>query len=293
MAMTLEQLRVFVAIARREHVSQGARDLHLTQSAASGALQALEDRHGVRLFDRLGRGVKLNAAGRAFLAEAEAVLARTRAAETALTDLSDLRRGRLAIRATPTIANYWLPRRLAAFRHAHPGVELSLEIGDTASVIRATIEGEAELGFAGVAPAEPSLSATTVGSDQLILLAPAGHPWARRSRLRADHLLAETWVMRETGSGTRDSLNAGLRAAGASPEALAVALVLPSDEAVLGAVEAGAGVSALSECFVLPTIEAGRLVRGPMALPARSFFLLRRRAGYLTRAAAAFAASLS
>lgn len=290
--MTLEQLRIFVAVARREHVSQAARDLNLTQSAVSGALQALEARHRVRLFDRIGRGVKLNTAGRAFLAEAEAVLARARAAETALEDLSDLRRGRLALWATPTIANYWLPSRLAAFRAAHPGVELALEIADTASVVRAAAEGEAELGFAGVEPDEPSLTATAVGRDQLILLAPAGHPWARRARLNAQDLLAQTWIMREAGSGVRESLEAGLRTAGAPPESLSVALTLPSDEAVLSAVRAGGGVSALSECIVLPAIEAGRLVRAPLPLPARSFFLLRRQGAYQTRAAAAFVTAL-
>lgn len=286
--MTLEQLRLFVAVARREHVSQAAAELHLTQSAVSSAVQALEGRYGVRLFDRIGRGVKLNAAGRAFLAEAEAVLARAKAAQTALEDLSELRRGRLLIRATPTIANYWLPARLGAFRAAHPGVTLALEIGDTASVTRATAEGEAELGFVGVMPEEPSLSAAAVGRDRLILLAPAGHGWKDRSRLSADELGAQTWIMREPGSGTRESLEEGLRAAGVAPEALSVALTLPSDEAVLSAVEAGAGVSALSECLVQPALDAGRLARGPLGLPERSFFLLRRRGGYLTRAAEAF-----
>jgi DNA-binding transcriptional LysR family regulator len=286
--MTLDQLRIFVAVARREHVSQAARELHLTQSAVSGALQALETRYGVRLFDRIGRGVKLNPAGRAFLADAEAVVARAHAAEAALEDLSDLRRGRLAIRAAPTIANYWLPRRLGAFRAIYPGVELALEIGDTASVIRAVAEGEAELGFAGVAPSGPSLATTIVGRDQLVLLAPAQHPWGYRSCLTAKDLQAETWIMREQGSGTRESLDAGLQAAGASPEGLRISLTLPSNEAVMNAVEAGGGVSALSEHIALPALETGRLVRGPLPLPVRPFFLLRRKVGYLTRAAAAF-----
>ena len=250
--MTLEQLRIFIAVARREHVSQAARELNLTQSAVSGALQALEARHGVRLFDRIGRGVTLNAAGRAFLAEAEAVMARAMAAEIALQDLSDLRRGRLAIRATPTIINYWLPRRLAAFHGAHPGVELSVDVGDTGSVLRAVTEGEAELGFAGVAPDDASLSAAAVGRDQPIVVAPAGHPWARRSRLTAADLAAEPWIRREAGSGARESLDAGLKSAGVAPETLPIALTLPSDEAVLAAVEAGGGVAALSEHLVLP-----------------------------------------
>ena len=291
--MTLDQLRVFVAVARRDHVSQAARELNLTQSAVSGSLQALESRHQVRLFDRLGRGVKLNSAGRAFLAEAEAVLARAAAAETALQDLSDLRRGRLALCATPTIGNYWLPPRLARFGAAHPGVTLALDIGDTTSVIHAVAEGEAELGFAGVAPDEPTLGATAVGQDQLILLAPVHHPWAEKQHLSPEDLMATAWVMREEGSGVRESLDAALKSAGAAPEALSVTLTLPSDEAVLGAVEAGGGVSALSEYIALPAIEAGRLVRAPLPLPTRRLYLVQRRDGYLTRAAAAFIGTLA
>lgn len=291
--MTLEQLRIFVAVARREHVSGAARELNLTQSAVSGALQALEARHRVRLFDRIGRGVRLNMAGRAFLAEAEAVLARAQAAETSLDDLSELRRGRLAIWATPTIANYWLPVHLVAFQKTYPGVALSLEIGDTASVAQATIEGQAELGFAGVASDEQALSADPIGRDQLVLVAPAGHPWGQRRTLTREEMLAEPWIMREPGSGARESLDEGLRGAGIASDAVTVALTLPSDEAVLSAVQAGGGVSALSESIALPAIEAERLARVSLALPGRLFYLLQRRNGYLTSAAKAFVGQLT
>src|ERR1700761_8960517 len=105
--MTLEQLRIFVAVAERQHVTRAAEALNLTQSAVSGALAALEAQHDVRLMDRVGRGVVLIALGEAFLFEARGVLSRAAAAEAALADMAGLRRGRLAIHATPTIANYW------------------------------------------------------------------------------------------------------------------------------------------------------------------------------------------
>lgn len=290
--MTLDQLRIFVAVARREHVSQAAKDLHLTQSAVSGALQALEARHQVRLFDRVGRGIRLNAAGRAFLVEAEAVLSRAKAAEAALDDLSALRRGRLSLWATPMLANYWLPKRLVAFRAAYPGVELLLEPADAESVVRAVLDGEAELGFGGVAPDRPELLARAVGFDQLVLAAPAGHEWAAARTLGAEDLRNAAWIMREAASGTRDHLEQGLRAYGVNGAGLTIALTLPSDEAVLGAIEAGGGVGALSESLALAAIEAGRVIRAPLPLPARRYFLLQRRERYLTRAAEAFLASL-
>jgi DNA-binding transcriptional LysR family regulator len=91
--VTLEQLRIFVAVAEREHVTRAAAALNLTQSATSAAIQALERRYGARLFDRVGRGISLTETGRVFLEEARAVLARAAAAERALADLGDLRRG--------------------------------------------------------------------------------------------------------------------------------------------------------------------------------------------------------
>ena len=113
--MTLEQLRIFVAVAERQHVTRAAAELHLTQSAVPSAISALEPRHDVRLFDRVGRSIVLNPVGEAFLAEARAVLAQAQAAERALADFGGLRRGRLAVAASQTVASYWLPPRLAAF----------------------------------------------------------------------------------------------------------------------------------------------------------------------------------
>ena len=98
--MTLEQLRIFVAIAERQHVTATARALNLTQSAVSNALAALEERHAIRLFDRIGRGIVLNENGRLFLGEARAVIARAALAEAVLADLGSLRRGRLGICAS-------------------------------------------------------------------------------------------------------------------------------------------------------------------------------------------------
>src|SRR6516225_2732803 len=108
MKMTLEQLRIFVAVAEREHVTRGARDLNLTQSATSAAVAALEARYQTKLFDRVGRRIVLTAAGKAFLVEAKSILARVVAAETVLDDLAGLARGHLALAASQTIANYWL-----------------------------------------------------------------------------------------------------------------------------------------------------------------------------------------
>src|SRR5258708_3083286 len=135
--MTLEQLRVFVAVAERQHMARAAESLHLAQSAVSAAVAALEARHGAKLFHRVGRGIELTEAGKLFLGEARGVLARAEAAESVLSELGGLQRGTLSLYASQTIASYWLPRHLVAFRRAHPGIEIRLAVGNTAQVAEA------------------------------------------------------------------------------------------------------------------------------------------------------------
>jgi DNA-binding transcriptional LysR family regulator len=130
--MTLEQLRVFVAVAERQHVTRAAATLNLAQSAVSAAIAALEARHGTKLFHRVGRGVELTEAGALFLVEARAILARVEAAGQVLSELGDLKRGTLALHASQTIAGYWLPRHLVAFRRQYPGIDIRLAVGNTA-----------------------------------------------------------------------------------------------------------------------------------------------------------------
>jgi DNA-binding transcriptional LysR family regulator len=135
--MTLEQLRIFIAVAEKQHVTQAARQLNLTQSATSAAIAALETRYAIKLFDRVGRGIVLTQTGRDFLNEARAVVARAKAAAQVLNDLAGLKRGSLNVAASQTVANYWLPPRIEAFRKAHPGIDLHVMIANTEQVAQA------------------------------------------------------------------------------------------------------------------------------------------------------------
>ncbi|MDU1670993.1 MAG: LysR family transcriptional regulator, partial [Bradyrhizobium sp.] len=200
--MTLEQLRIFVAVATREHVTQAARELHLTQSATSAAVAALEARYQTRLFDRVGRRIVLTAAGKAFLVEAKAVLARAAAAETVLDDLAGLKRGRLALAASQTIAGYWLPAFIHRFHDAHPAITLGLSIGNTEQVAAQVRDGSADLGFVEGDIDDPLLAAQPVAEDEMVLVGPAGHPLCRAASLTVGDLKAARWVLREQGSGT-------------------------------------------------------------------------------------------
>lgn len=283
--MTLDQLRIFVAVAERQHVTRAAEALNLVQSAVSAAVGALEARYAVKLFHRVGRGIALTEAGRVFLGEARAVLARAEAAELVLADLSGLRRGTLAIRASQTIAGHWLPRHLVAFRRAYPEIVLRLAVGNTAEAAEAVREGTAELGFVEGAVEDPALASLPVAEDRLVLVVPPHHPLAEGTRPEPAALTAVPWVLREPGSGTRSAFEAALAGRGLPPGALTVALELPSNEAVLAAVAAGAGASVLPEAVVAAPLRAGSVVAVPFDLPVRRFRVLRHRERYRSRAA--------
>ncbi len=291
--MTLEQLRVFVAVAERQHVTRAAESLNLAQSAASAAIAALEARHGTKLFNRVGRGIELTEAGALFLLDARAVLARVEIAERTLEDLGGLRRGTLSVQASQTIAGYWLPRHLVAFRKAHPGIDIRLSVGNTAQVAAAVQCGAAELGFIEGAVDDPNLKAEAVARDQLVVVVGHGHPWASRGRIGPADLVTTEWVLREPGSGTRSVFETALVGLGVDRSHLRVAIELPTNEAVRAAVEAGMGATAISASVAAPSLEAGLLVDVGITLPERSFMLLRHADRRSSHAALAFMAIMA
>jgi DNA-binding transcriptional LysR family regulator len=282
--MTLDQLRIFVAVAERENMTRAAEAVHITQSAVSGAIAALETQHDVRLFDRVGRRIELTEAGRMFLDHARAVLARADSARQALSDEAGLRRGRIALVASQTIAGYWLPERLARFHQRYPGIELDVAIANTEGAARAVLSGQAELGFVGPLD-DPALAQWPIGTDHMHLVGlaspdahtPVNNAWLARA----------TWIMREPGSGTRASFEAALRDRGLDPAALTIALTLPSNEAVLSAVRAGAGHAVLSRLVLAPAMQSGALTALPCNLPTRPFYGLRHKERYRAKAAEA------
>lgn len=286
--MTLEQLRIFVAVAEREHVTLAARDLNLTQSAVSAAVAALESRYATPLFDRVGRRIALSQAGRLFLSEARAVLARAHSAEQVLIDLADLTRGSLTLAASQTVGHYWLPPKIAQFHQSHPGVAIRLVIDNSAGVARRLREGEADLGLIEDEIDDAALSAKIVAADELALVVPPDHAWARRPDRQPENLSAGPWILREPGSGTRAMMERALRAQGAPPESLTVALQLPSIEAVCAAVAAGAGVTMASTLVVACALKAGVLTRVALVAPQRNFRVLRHKEFSLTRAQRSF-----
>jgi DNA-binding transcriptional LysR family regulator len=291
--MTLEQLRIFVAVAEQEHMTRAAETLHLTQSATSAAIAALEERHAVRFFDRVGRNIKLTSTGKLFLTEARAVLARSAAAEAMLADLAGLKRGSLSLAASQTVGNYWLPPLIQHYHALYPGIALDLKIGNTEQVATWVLDGSADLGFVEGKVDEPALSARVVAEDELVLVVGASHPWAGKRTPKLDDLKAASWVAREQGSGTRKVFEMALAGLGLKKGDIRIALELPSNESVRGAVIAGGGATILSKLVAANTLTSGTLVALKMPLPSRSFYLLRHKERHQTQAEKEFVKLIS
>ena len=181
-----------------------------------------------------------------------------------------------------------------AFRRAHPQIELVVQIGNTTEVAHAVRDGTAEIGLIEGVIDHPGLVEREVARDQLLVVVAPDHPWAARtSGLVPSDLAGSQWVMREPGSGTRSEFEAAIAAAGLDPTTLTVALELPSNEAVRGAVEAGDAATAISASVAAPSIEAGLLVAVPFDLPSRAFRCLLHVERTPSRSAEAFLAGIT
>jgi DNA-binding transcriptional LysR family regulator len=275
--MTPEQLRIFVAVAERGHVTRAAAFLGISQSAASAAIKALERGAGVQLFNRVGRAVEISSAGRRFLPEARAVLERIAVARHVLENASQTVAGSLAIAASQTIASYWLPRRLAAFQEQHPAVRLDVSIGNTRQVENRVLDGAADLGLVEGRTESDLLRRARVDVDRLLLVVADAHAEVAELSPGQPDLRSLRWILREEGSGTREVLHDLARRMGIAFDMLSVFLVLPSNEAIVQAVEAGAGATVISELVAGKAVAKGSLRHVPLDLPAREFALISHR----------------
>jgi DNA-binding transcriptional LysR family regulator len=291
--MTLDQLRIFIEVAERGHMTRGAEALGMSQSAASAAIATLESLYQIKLFDRVGRGIQLTDAGRIFQREARAVLDRAAMARSVLQDLGGYPTGPVAIAASLTIATYWLPRRLAAFHAANPRVRLNVVIRNTRDVETAVVEGEVNVGLVEGPTAHPSLSRQQIDQDHLVLVVAADYPPLPVNGSGRLDLRAITWVVREAGSGTRRGLEDLALREGLSVDDLNISLVLPSNEAVREAIEAGAGATVISRHVVASAIAACALTAIPVELPPREYALILHRDRHVTLAQQALVTHLT
>lgn len=272
--MTLEQLRLFVAVAEREHMTRAAEALCLTQSAVSHAIMMLEQEFGLAFFDRIRRRIVLTPMGKVFLPEARAVLARAEVARQRMRDLTSLDEGMLHLWVSQTIASYWLPARINRFHRAHPAIRVTMTISNTEEICHQLAEGLVSFGLIEGQTSDTTLALHKVASDRLLLVVAPDHPWVHTPPTPHD-IAVSPWILRERGSGTRASFERTLEGWGIAPDSLNVVMELTSNEAIANAVATGDAATVLSASVVAGPIENGLLHPVRMDFPERSFSLVR------------------
>ncbi|MET7389673.1 LysR family transcriptional regulator [Streptomyces sp. NPDC005385] len=256
----LGALELLLAVARLGSLGRAARELGITQPAASSRIRSMERQLGVALVDRSPRGSRLTHEGALVTDWARRVVDAAEAFDAGAQALRDRRDSRLRVAASMTIAEYLLPGWLIALRTQRPDTAVSLRAGNSASVAERLLAGEADLGFVEGLAVPTGLDATVIARDRLIVVTAPGHPWARRRAPLAAAELADTpLILREEGSGTRQVLDAALGG-------LARPLIeLSSTTAVKAAAVSGAGPAVLSELALGEELSGRRLVSIPLA----------------------------
>ncbi|UFU07325.1 LysR family transcriptional regulator [Ruania halotolerans] len=253
--VTLDMLRLLVAVADRGSISAAARAAGVSQPSASARIKDLERRLGLELVDRRSRGAQLTTDGRTVTDWARAVVDAAEVLITGAQALAGQHDSQLTVAASQTVGEYLMPAWLAAYRRRSAGLPVRLRVMNSADVVAALRAREVDLGFVE-SPAVPAdLARRRVGTDRLTLVVGPEHPLARRRRpLTRDQLLGLALASREDGSGTRDTLT---RALG---QPVRPALELGSNAAVKVEVASGGYPAVLSALAVNAEISDGRLV---------------------------------
>ena len=265
MKFSLRQLQVFTAAARYQNITRAAESLAMSQSAASGALKDLERQYSVLLFDRIGKRLKLNEFGELLRPRAEALLASAVEMDQFLEGHD--RPGNLRIGATLTLGNYIAVSLMAKYMELHPGTRVALDVANTRLIVDKVLRYEIDLGLIEGEVSHPELEVSPWMEDHLQIFCAPDHPLAQKQHLDMEDVLAADWIVREPGSGTRQTFERCMQHVFSH---LNIRLELQHTEAIKRAVESGLGISCLSEITLTEAFRRKSLV--PLWLAGQDFY---------------------
>jgi DNA-binding transcriptional LysR family regulator len=288
--MDLRHLRLFCEIVDQRSFSLAAESMHITQPAASLRVRSLERELGAQLLDRSGRDVTATDAGEVLYRHARQIIDLDDEARVEIMNLGELGGGRVVIGASTGPGEHLLPELITEFKHAHPGIELSLRVTDSREIIDLVLGRELELGVVGAVAGRPELVVAPFARDEIVVVCAPSHPWASAGEVGFDELVRAPLIVQQPGSGVRAVVEAALRARGVNPAQLNVFLELGLNESVKHAVIAGAGVTYLSKFALRNELRNGTLVTVRVAgfEILRDFSIVRSRTRAMSKAMAAF-----
>lgn len=254
--VTLKQLRVFAAVVRTGSVTGAAQRLNVSPPAVTLQMQLLQSQVGLPLVERSSSGTTPTDAGRELLAAVERIEAILADCGAVLAALAGTERGTASVGVVST-AKYFAPRALAAFARAHPGIDLRITVGNRADIISGLRHYEIDVAVMGRPPEELDVAATVIGDHPHVIVAPPDHPLARCSAIEPKLLEAETFLVREPGSGTRSLMERFFARLDIAPR---IGMQIGSNETIKQAVIAGLGIAFISGHTVEAEVGTSRLV---------------------------------
>lgn len=255
----LSTLRVFLAAAEEKNFSRAAERLHMSQSAVSQNIQAMERAYSVELFLRRGRSVVLSEAGEALLPMAREVMRSARLLEDGLKEINNQIGGELLIGCSTSAGKYLMPALLSSFQQQYPDVHPRVKIFGREGVYERLLNQIIPFGVASKHFDHRDLECVPLFEDRIYLIVPANHPWAAYGRATPDDLLDQKVIMREEISGTCETVLESLKGYGITPDMLNVAMELGNPEAIEMAVERGVGIAFVSEMVAARGLAFGRV----------------------------------
>ncbi|MEF3302419.1 LysR family transcriptional regulator [Paenibacillus sp. GYB003] len=286
-----QALLVFITVAEKGHFTRAAEELHMTQPAVSQYVQQLERTYGTKLLER-GRGqVRLNKAGEIVYLHAKQIAKLYTRMNYLVDDLLHKASGALTIGASYTYGEYVLPRMIARLQAEYPLIRPAISIGNTQQISEEVAGGELDIGIVEGEFRHEKLDIEPLAEDAMDVMAASGHRLAGRARADAAELAEETWIVRETGSGTRAATDAMFDRFGLRPRRC---MEFGSTQLIKESVEAGLGVTLLSRWAVRKEIALGTMRRLHVeGMPVtRRFYLITPATKFHTRATDVFKALL-
>ena len=265
--LTLRQFRVFDAVARHLSFSRAAEELHLSQPAVSMQVKGLEGIVGLPLTEQLGKKIFLTEAGREVFHTSQTIAAQLDDLQTNLAQLRGMDSGRLNIAVTSTV-NAVATDILARFRGRHPKVSIHLGVSNREEVLGQLATNRIDLAIMGQVPDHLGLEATRFMDNPLVVIAPPDHPLAAKKNVSVKALAAESFLVREAGSGTRGAMERFFAAKGLE---IRTSMEMSSNEAIKQAVQAGLGLGILS----LQTLEMELALKRLVVLDVEGFPIIR------------------
>jgi len=260
MAINLHHLRLFAAVVDHGGFTKAAEQLGVSQPAISKSLNELERRLSVRLIDRTSRSAELTHAGRILHARARELFGLERVAERELRELRGLKRGRLRVAASPTVATYLLPDALARFHRRRPTVRVSANQADDKTVLRLFLESRVDVAISEDPPAHELVEAVPWRSDELIVIAPPDHSLVNRDPIALEDLADFSFLVNERGCPIRAAGELALAKRGVRMRTMRVG----GTEAIKRGVAAGLGLSIVSKTAAADLLSLGRIAAVPV-----------------------------